>query len=42
VTIQRDATPPEVNVTGVADGAPYILDSVPVAGCMTTDAISGV
>jgi len=31
-----------VNVTGVTDGATYILGSVPAAGCNTTDALSGV
>jgi len=42
VTVKRDATPPTVNVTGVADGATYILGSVPVASCDTSDALSGV
>lgn len=37
-----DTTPPEVTVTGVADGAIYVLGSVPAAGCVTTDALSGV
>ena len=32
-----DATPPVVTVTGVADGATYLLGSVPAAGCATTD-----
>ena len=42
VTIKRDATPPNVSVTGVADGATYTLGSVPAAGCDTSDALSGV
>jgi hypothetical protein len=42
VTIKRDATPPAVTVTGVSDGATYILGSVPAAGCDTQDATSGV
>jgi hypothetical protein len=29
-------------VTGVEDGATYILGSVPTAGCDTTDALAGV
>jgi hypothetical protein len=37
-----DVTPPVVNVTGVTQGAIYILGSVPTAGCTTTDALSGV
>ena len=42
VTIQRDATAPVVSVTGVADGATYILGDVPAASCTTSDALSGV
>jgi hypothetical protein len=42
VTIKRDATAPEVAVTGVSDGATYILGSVPTAGCSTDDPMSGV
>lgn len=42
VTIKRDATPPAVNVTGVAANGQYVLGSVPSAGCDTTDATSGV
>jgi microsomal dipeptidase-like Zn-dependent dipeptidase len=40
--INIDKTPPKVEITGVADGAVYILGSVPVAGCSTSDALSGV
>lgn len=40
--INVDLTAPAVSVTGVANGATYILSSVPAAGCMTTDALSGV
>jgi uncharacterized repeat protein (TIGR01451 family) len=39
---QTDITPPEVSVTGVTEGATYVLGSVPQAGCFTTDALSGV
>jgi hypothetical protein len=42
VSIKRDATNPVVTVTGVVNGATYQLGSVPVAGCNTTDAMSGV
>ena len=42
LTIKRDATPPTVSVTGVADGATYIFGSVPTAGCTTADVLSGV
>jgi len=42
VTIKRDATAPPVSVTGIADGATYLLDAVPAATCATTDAMSGV
>src|SRR6185436_17864368 len=42
VTVKIDKTAPVVTVTGVADGATYTLGSVPVAGCSTTDAVSGV
>jgi hypothetical protein len=37
-----DQTAPVVAVTGVTDGATYTLGSVPVAGCNTSDALSGV
>ncbi|MGH9144319.1 MAG: choice-of-anchor tandem repeat GloVer-containing protein [Vicinamibacterales bacterium] len=40
--INVDLTSPAVSVTGVANGATYILGSVPAAGCMTTDGLSGV
>jgi hypothetical protein len=40
--INIDKTPPSVSVTGVTNGATYTLGSVPVAGCSTTDALSGV
>jgi hypothetical protein len=38
----EDTSPPVVIVTGVTDGATYVLGSVPTAGCDTQDAISGV
>lgn len=40
--ISIDTTPPVVTVTGVTDAAVYIVGSVPVAGCTTSDALSGV
>ena len=40
--VNIDVTPPTVTVTGVQQGAIYILGSVPNAGCNTTDALSGV
>ena len=40
--INIDTTAPVVTVTGVADGAVYTAGSVPVAGCNTSDALSGV
>jgi hypothetical protein len=42
LTVKLDKTAPVVLVTGVSNGAVYILGSVPVAGCSTTDAMSGV
>jgi hypothetical protein len=42
ITIARDATKPVTTVTGVTEGATYILGSVPQAGCSTTDNMSGV
>ena len=42
VNINIDKTAPVVSVTGVTDGAIYILGSVPTAGCTTSDALSGV
>lgn len=40
--IKIDKTPPSVSVTGPSDGATYTLGSVPVPGCITSDALSGV
>ena len=40
--INVDETAPTVDVTGVSDGATYILGSVPAADCSTTDGLSGV
>lgn len=40
--INIDFTLPVVAVTGVANGAEYDLNTVPQAGCSTTDALSGV
>jgi hypothetical protein len=40
--VKRDATAPTVAVTGVSDGAVYVLGTEPVPGCTTTDATSGV
>ena len=40
--INVDETAPTVDVTGVGDGATYILGSVPAADCSTTDGLSGV
>jgi glycosidase len=37
-----DVTPPAVAVTGVTTEAVYNLGSVPAAGCITTDPLSGV
>lgn len=42
MTIQRDATAPIVSVTGVTDGETYTLGVVPIAGCDTQDATTGV
>jgi hypothetical protein len=42
VTIKRDASAPEVGVTGVAAGATYLRGAVPAAGCSTYDSTSGV
>lgn len=42
IEIVGDTTPPTVSVTGVTDGAIYLLGSVPTAGCSTTDDGSGV
>ena len=40
--VHIDLTPPVVTVTGVTAGAVYGKGSVPVAGCNTVDALSGV
>jgi hypothetical protein len=40
--IKIDRTAPTVGVTGVTNGATYVLGSVPSAGCSTSDALSGV
>jgi alpha-tubulin suppressor-like RCC1 family protein len=40
--INIDKTAPIVTVTGVVDGETYVLGNVPIAGCETTDALSGV
>ncbi|MBV8551911.1 MAG: hypothetical protein JOY54_11455 [Acidobacteriaceae bacterium] len=40
--VNIDLTPPVVVVTGVSNGANYAYNSVPAAGCQTTDALSGV
>jgi hypothetical protein len=40
--VNIDLTPPVINITGVIDGATYDLNSVPAAGCSTSDALSGV
>ncbi len=40
--VNIDLTPPVVSVTGVTNGATYPANSVPTAGCQTTDALSGV
>ena len=40
--INVDKTAPSVTVTGVTNGAGYIVGGVPAAGCATTDTLSGV
>ena len=42
VTVKLDKTRPSVAVTGVSNGAQYVSGAVPVAGCQTSDALSGV
>lgn len=42
VVIKHDQTPPITRVTGVVDGSTYLLGTVPIAGCQTSDALSGV
>ena len=41
-TVKIDKTAPTVAVTGVTNGASYVLGSVPAAACSTTDGLSGV
>ncbi len=40
--INIDLTPPVVAVTGVTNGAEYDVNTVPQAGCSTSDLLSGV
>jgi hypothetical protein len=40
--INVDVTPPVVSVTGVTENALYTRDAVPMAGCTTSDTLSGV
>src|SRR5690606_1810656 len=42
VILARDATPPEVEVSGVAHGGTYESGAVPDAACQTEAAVSGV
>ncbi len=42
IAVPVDNDPPVVTVTGVADGATYLLGKVPAAACNTTDSLSGV
>jgi hypothetical protein len=42
LTIRIDKTPPTVSVSGVVNGANYILNGVPPAGCLASDALSGI
>jgi len=42
IAVPVDNDPPVVAVTGVTEGATYLLGVVPTPGCSTTDAISGV
>jgi hypothetical protein len=39
-TFKVDKTPPTVMVTGVLDGAQYVVGAVPTADCKTTDLVS--
>jgi hypothetical protein len=41
-TLKLDMTAPGVSITGVTDGAVYTAGAVPVSGCATVDALSGV
>jgi hypothetical protein len=40
--VRIDLHPPVVTVTGVRQGASYLMGRVPVSGCSTSDALSGV
>jgi hypothetical protein len=40
--INIDQIAPTVTVTGIANGATYLLGSVPTAGCSSSDTLSGV
>jgi hypothetical protein len=44
VTIKRDATQPDVSVTGFTDGQEFVkgVDALPTAGCSRSDATSGI
>lgn len=42
VAARIDRTTPVVSVSGVTDGASYILGAIPAAACSTSDALSGV
>ncbi len=41
-TVKVDKTAPVVTVDNVSDGDTYTLGSVPISGCSTSDALSGV
>jgi hypothetical protein len=41
-SVNVDAAPPAVSVTGVKPGASYVYGKVPAAGCRTVDNVSGV
>jgi hypothetical protein len=42
VTVKIDTTPPVVTLTGVKNGATYMLGKAPQAACTTADPLSGV
>jgi len=42
VTVPIDTTPPVVHLTGVRNGATYMLGKVPLPACTTADSLSGV
>jgi alpha-tubulin suppressor-like RCC1 family protein len=42
VTVKIDKAVPVVSVTGVTDGAIYVIGTAPIADCSTSDALSGV